>query len=209
MSRLIIVSFDPGVTTGWAWHAASKESLLSVGAAASLRDMRKDVALGDMSHIGRGLDLGFEFGEIERPTGEFCEDAVTDSQMGLIRQAFVAYQVDVMDTFVVVTEDFILRNDSRDRDLLAPVRLNAKLEASMRGTGLHMFLQQPSDAKRTITDERLKRWNVYQAGSDHIKDAQRHGILFMRRWASQPGLRRAADHQHLRFWKKRSDRSSR
>jgi len=203
--RLLVVAFDPGVTSGWSWHCASKEGLLTLGAVTSLRDMRKDVPIIEMSHFGREMDLGYEIGQIEAGAGEFAEDSVVDQMMFLIRKAVVAYSFDgTIDSLAVVTEDFILRNDSRDRSLLAPVRLNAKLERELRGAGLAMFLQSPSDAKNVVTDARLKHWNVYEAGMQHGRDAQRHGILFLRRWAGQAGLRTATEGQVRRFLGMRS-----
>lgn len=204
--RLLIVAFDPGVTTGWSWHCASKEGLLTLGAVSSLRDMRKDIPIIEMSEFGRGLDLGYEIGQIEPGVGEWAEDSVTDQQMWLVRKAFVAYDFDpTVDTLAVVTEDFILRMESRDRALLAPVRLNAKLERELRGPGFSMFLQSASDAKNVVTDARLKHWNVYEAGMQHGRDAQRHAILFMRRWASQDGLRKATEAQMRRHLARRQE----
>lgn len=189
--RLIVCAFDPGETTGWSWHCAAKESLLRKGTAASLREMRPDVELKTLDASVRDLDLGMERGQFGKGDG-LSEDGQVDRMMELIRGAWGAYDVEEgLDTFAVVAEDFILRMLSMDRNLLTPVRLNAKLERDMRGVGFRLHLQSPSDAKQAVTDARLKLWNVYDRGSGvHARDAQRHGILFLRRWSSQPGLRK-------------------
>lgn len=41
--------------------------------------------------------------------------------------------------------------------------------------------QAPVDALSTITDARLKLWNMYLPGADHPRDATRHCLLWMRR----------------------------
>lgn len=187
--RLIVCAFDPGVTTGWSWHSAAKESLLRKGTALTLREMRPDVELETLDPDVAEMDLGMEKGQITGP-----EDDQVDQMMVLMRRCWSAYSVDPSagDSFAVVTEDFILRRPEMDRSLLAPVRLNAKLERDMRGAGLRLWVQSPSDAKNVCTDARLRTWNVYDPGSGaHARDAQRHGILFLRRWASQLGLRKA------------------
>lgn len=91
----------------------------------------------------------------------------------------------------VVLEDFVLRAmKTMDRNLLAPVRYNAKLEFSMwRGlTCLDGELrrwepsyQSANDAKNVVTDDRLKLWNMYAEGPDHARDATRHAALHLRK----------------------------
>lgn len=97
---------------------------------------------------------------------------------------------------VIVCEDFILRpnRNERGRDLLSPVRMNAKLEWYLWTKGRRMHFQSPSAAKTAITDERMKLWNCYSrdGGLIHARDADRHVLLFIRRCIQTPGLRKIA-----------------
>jgi hypothetical protein len=51
-----------------------------------------------------------------------------------------------------------------------------------------VILQSRGMAKR-ITDERLERMGYYVEGSDHVRDAIRHGIMALRRVKENPNLR--------------------
>lgn len=175
--RLVVVAFDPGVSTGWAWRAFDREDLPRLPTARLLR----------VSEGGTGL--------IERDPrvvprlvlagGVAMWDTYTAMAMqSVVRSAWKVAEVDEdLDTFVVVVEDFILRTSDAARHTLAPVRVTAAFEALMRDSGVNVFTgQSASDAKRAITDERLRRWDVYEEGPEHRRDAMRHLILFMRRW---------------------------
>jgi hypothetical protein len=85
----------------------------------------------------------------------------------------------------IVVEDFILRQYNQGRDLLSPVRVMEKFEFGLwvMGRDEQSFRQQPSMAKSTVTDERLKRWGYYRrdGGMNHARDADRHAITFLRR----------------------------
>jgi len=88
-------------------------------------------------------------------------------------------------------EDFILQSSIKDRHLLAPVRLTASIEYALwRGLKEHdgevrkrtwAHKQSANDAKNVMTDERLKLWGMYTPGPDHIRDATRHSLLWLRR----------------------------
>jgi hypothetical protein len=93
----------------------------------------------------------------------------------------------------VVIEDFVLRQYSADRDLLAPVRITSRIEQTIdlllqygyepedrRGV-LPIFKQLPALAKSTCTDARMRRWGVWTPGRPHANDALRHSITFLRR----------------------------
>ena len=95
-------------------------------------------------------------------------------------------------TAAVVVEDFILRAERKEksRELLSPVRLTAKLETYLWRDGRRMFLQQPAQAKTTISNERLKMWNCYTGtgAQEHARDADRHAMLFLRRCMGPQGV---------------------
>lgn len=82
---------------------------------------------------------------------------------------------------VVRAEDFVLRQRTMDRSLLSPVRINAKLSYALHGSDIEFDdTQSSSDAKSTVTDDRLKRWGLYEPGRPHRNDAMRHLILWLR-----------------------------
>lgn len=88
---------------------------------------------------------------------------------------------------MVVMEDFQLRTKSRDREARTPERILAALNTSARLTAKEypgFSLQQPADAKRVATDERLVRAGLWVPGADnvHNRDAARHAALAARKW---------------------------
>lgn len=100
----------------------------------------------------------------------------------------------------VVIEDFILRKFSAGRDLLAPVRMIARIEQIIellleygyepedRGRVLRVYKQLPALAKSTCTDERMRRWGIWTPGKPHANDALRHAVTFLRRCLVDGGL---------------------
>jgi len=54
------------------------------------------------------------------------------------------------------------------------------------------FWQSASTAMETAPDTRLKAWNLYQPGPDHMKDSTRHCVTFLRRCSNDNTLRDAA-----------------
>ena len=129
--------------------------------------------------------------QIKWKSGQFNEggtSANVDAYLALARAAYEQV-ADDEDVFVIGSEGFILRMLSTEPSLLEPVRFNAVLDDRLRGTGMWAERQQPSEAKNTITDARLKLWGAYKSGADHARDAQRHGLLFLRRWAADKRVR--------------------
>jgi hypothetical protein len=86
-------------------------------------------------------------------------------------------------------ESFTMRQLNQDWEFLAPVRIRAGLEARMSmaparkesETGITLFTQSPSDALTTFTNDRLKAQRMYTPGPDHINDAKRHCLLWIRK----------------------------
>lgn len=166
MESLVVVWADPGVATGWSIHRAPIELLLREG------------QVGAMS-------------QIKWKSGQFSPgstSASVDCYLDLCRGAYeqIAEEDDV---FVIGSEGFILMMQSTDPTLLEPVRFNAILGDRLRGTGQRVEVQMASDAKNVITDQRLKLWGAWKAGAEHARDAQRHGLLFLRRFASDRRVR--------------------
>lgn len=186
---LIVVSFDPGVTTGWAVHRLNLDSLLATG---FVNTIYQDTS-------------GFALGQIYGDGSDEAEFSMVHEMLDVVRAGFTLGDYEAGDLFAVVMEDFILRMQTRERSLLAPVRVFSRYEMLAHevlggaGVTLPYFKQSPSDALNVISDARLKRWNVYdQSCGAHARDAQRHGILFARKVASVVELRRKLDRQYIK-----------
>lgn len=80
-----------------------------------------------------------------------------------------------------ILEDFILRKLAGGRDLLAPVRLTARIEQALYGSGIVIIKQQPSLAMSTMTDERLRATGLWRPGQPHANDGTRHVWTWFRR----------------------------
>jgi hypothetical protein len=111
-------------------------------------------------------------------------------------------------------EDFILQTRNSDRAVLSPVRITAKLEFAMwRGLFDYdgkvrrremLAKQSASDAKKSFTDDRLKRANLYTPGPDHIRDSTRHALLWQARCRveeqNRPGFFRKWYRDEKEWW---------
>lgn len=100
----------------------------------------------------------------------------------------------------LVVEDFQLRVGgstgvaSTARSLLSPVRVTSGLRTllgargkglagssgseALYGAGWRFTMQQASDAKTVVTDDRLRRWGAWAPGLEHARDATRHLVFF-------------------------------
>lgn len=176
---LLIASFDPGVTTGWAVHRVPMDSLCTLGFREASRDPRFGWASGqlaaDPAHGRGGLDY------------------IVDEMVAVTRAAYVLGDYVGEDVFMVAMEGFSMRIMDSQWHTLAPVRVAEKYEYwkhtvkdRVRFGYVH---QSASDAKNVVSDARLKTWNLYKPGSEHARDAQRHGVLAARRWSSDPRFR--------------------
>lgn len=160
-----VVALDPGGTTGW--------SVLSVYPDA-LSDPDVSV-LKSITHHAHGQVGGNE-----------------NDQAVALGELIAAWP-----GCALVLESFTLRKFTKGAELLAPVRVISKMEliVHMRLCGVdhspHMWYQEPSLAKRTATDDRLKDWGLYQreGGEGHARDADRHAITFLRRASQSKQLR--------------------
>lgn len=83
-----------------------------------------------------------------------------------------------------VYEDFILyggKGHSSDRSGLAAVRVASLVQGRLMDKKILWVPQSASDAKSTVTNERLKRWDLWTRGMEHGRDATRHAGLWVRR----------------------------
>jgi len=145
-----VIAFDPGGVTGWAVMRIHPLSLTEPGSY-SILDNIEFLQLGQI--VG---------GEREQ----------VDAMLGLYEQWPGA---------ATVIEDFILRQFRMDRALLSPVRLTAAFRYAVgEGPAARSFVQQPSLAMTTMTDERLHALGYYErtVGKQHARDALRHLFTF-------------------------------
>jgi hypothetical protein len=92
----------------------------------------------------------------------------------------------------VALEDFTLRTDVTSREVLAPVRVAAKIhlciECGMAGSVIGVEWQLPSLAFETMPDNRLRKAGLWVEGSTHKRDAARHAMTLIRRAKNNPKL---------------------
>lgn len=193
--RLVVMAFDPGVTTGWAGSCFDRVTLLD----------DSEVSVGKRLRCGR-----WETGEINRQTVSWEKfpssvarralssfegwDSFNAREMlRLARWWWEVNEVDLsLDVFVVVQEDFILQTRDAARHTLAPVRVNAAFDMlTDEAWQMRKIKFMASDAKNVVTDMRLRNWRMYELGKgvEHIRDGLRHNILFVRKWATEPRFR--------------------
>ncbi len=180
-----VISIDPGGTTGWSVFVVHPEALVD-----------KDVPiLTNILHRDNGQVRAI-------PPKEKGKIKVRELSMEERRCVRTIMQDVVLKWpgACVVIEDFILRERSMSRELLSPVRLTAALELLIDDSGMEFDLQRqtPAEAMQTATDDRLKKWGLYQraGGMQHARDADRHSVTFLRKCKAS-GLLRGQAWPHL------------
>lgn len=107
---------------------------------------------------------------------------------------------DVWDDAAIGLEKFTLRQMAVE---LSPVSVSAKIEYGLwlqekwdaednnrpMGRGRFLYRQEPSLAKRTLTDDRQRDWGLWVAGADHKRDAIKHCYTFLQRMREKPKAR--------------------
>jgi len=159
----VVVAIDPGKTTGWSVMMVHPEAL-------------KDPEVSILANIDPWIH-----GEIDCTDENFGIEALDEL-------------IEYWPGAAVVFESFSLRKFSSDEELLSPVRINATLGYLRWKCAVRVFYQSSEMAKRTATDTRLQLWGMYESegGLEHARDADRHGITFLRRAKTIPRLRNAA-----------------
>jgi hypothetical protein len=88
----------------------------------------------------------------------------------------------------LVCESFALRmkkahGAGSDQRMMDPIRVSTALEtlALRQHKGeiiswVRIHYQMPSEAKRYVTNERMRRWGAWVKGSEHKRDATRHMV---------------------------------
>lgn len=161
---LAVVWADPGVATGWSVHRVPIRDLISRG------------------QVGSTAVTWWRVGQFRSTS----TSAAVDSYLSICRAVWERSAAE--DVVVIGTEGFTLMMQSTDPALLEPVRFNAVLLDRLRNTDVRVEVQQP-DQRTVITDVRLQAWGLWVSGMEHGRQAQKHGLVFLRRWATQPAIR--------------------
>jgi hypothetical protein len=163
------VAVDPGVVTG----------LVQVDLPGNWREMDLYLLLKSLFELDLDANSrGTEWPGCRAMELHGWESGQVDEMQGLI----LGTKGRQLAASAVIIEDFILRLGTKDRSLLAPVRVFAKLEDRLYSKGYRgeIVLQSASDAKSIVTDSRLKAWGLWHEGSPHIRDAWRHLVKYLR-----------------------------
>jgi len=83
----------------------------------------------------------------------------------------------------LVVESFNSKKPIANQGCLDPVRVGARIEMCVEShyTLAPLFWQTPVIALDTAPDNNLKLWGIYEPEPDHIRNATRHAITFIRR----------------------------
>lgn len=161
------VWIDPGGMTGWGVMSVTPEDLLGP------KPLHVIVA-----HWACGEITGNE-----------------NQQASEILQLF-----DVWDDAAIGIERFTLRQIAVQ---LSPVSITSKVEYGLwlhekweaeeedrpMGRPRFVYKQEPSLAKRTLTDERQREFRLWEPGRDHKRDAVKHCYTFLQRMREKPKAR--------------------
>lgn len=185
-----VFAVDPGETSGWAWACVSRRELTG-GVTAALTSARRATVKAGVGQLlprflcgqvaTRSWDLQGEHAHVSELT------AMLETLGDLTHTATAGRLPRVTD---VTIEDFILREGTKDRSLLSPVRLKFGLEQDLHTSPYPFMLKsfQPSQAKGVATDERLKRWGLWTVGQQHARDATRHLVLWLKELVNEEGI---------------------
>lgn len=165
---LVVVWADPGKHTGWSVHRVSISALLARG------------------QVGVTSLLWWRIGQFD----SVSTSGAVDSYLALCRTVYERAREE--DVVVIGCEGFTLMMNSTDYWLLEPVRFLAVLQDRLRETEVRVEVQGATEAKKVVTDQRLQTWGLYEPGKGHGRDAQRHGLLYLRRFSDQVATRRRA-----------------
>lgn len=176
-STATVIAMDPGGTTGWAVFDVHPEALIDPEVS-----ILENINFWTHGQTDCGSTKGNLGDSPHRGISTTGEAAGVAELVGLCRSWPGA---------CVVIEDFIVRRMDQSRDFLSPVRITAAISQWLWQQNRHYFVQQPSHAKATVTDERLKRWGLYRSegGLNHARDADRHAIAFLRKCKADPAFR--------------------
>jgi hypothetical protein len=94
----------------------------------------------------------------------------------------------------MVVESFYPAKPITSEEYLSPLRVGERIAFCVETKYIicPFFWQTPSQAMEVAPDSRLKAWDLYRPGPDHMKDSTRHVVTFLRRAREDLSLRDAA-----------------
>lgn len=167
-SKIRVVAFDPGGTTGW----SIMETTLG--------------ALDDNTIPVHEILTGWWHGQI------VCNDEKIDNyeQVAIDAMAELITAQAAADDFAVVMESYQIRSKRTDAETISPIRFIAGVEQYVWDMCRYMAKQGPSE-KTGVTDDRLEAWGLYlRDGQQHARDADRHALLFLKKLRAKKSLQR-------------------
>lgn len=189
---MVIFAIDPGVATGWTGLKVPLGLIPTLGVSRTLVRCRH--RHGTLRRSGV-QPVGAAGGAWSSTDSQHVTDLL-DTARGIYTDWMPDEEDDDEEhdrfRFIFVMEGFDLRINNMDPDLLAPVRVaSVFMDRLMMGqSAMRVSFQKVSDAKKTVTDDRLRRWGMYDPSSGtHARDSDRHAILFLRRFAMSRDLR--------------------
>lgn len=198
-----LLAVDPGETTGWAWCCVGFKEIRHSGVNGALTRAARHKSgtqlcdtrfeCGEVSmlkHIETVLDEMRRSKRMKR--SEVRASTVPRWKCELLSAEDLVVEALRLDSLtrrvsplsglnLIVIEDFVLRERTKDRSLLSPVRLTGHIQALLYKSTLDSSIElQPSSAKGVITDDRLKDAGFWQKGKPHANDAIRHLMIRLR-----------------------------
>lgn len=174
--QVVIFGIDPGVTTGVSVISYPKREK-----EVPMPDMIRNWGSTQLSYGGSGNSA-----DVILPNDGAEEQEVAYLVSLMIRRALKYPSAEVH----VAIEDFIVRRMDQSRDFLSPVRITAGILQELYPMDVSIYMQSPSEAKQTCTDERMDRWGytIKTQKDRHSRDADRHAVTLLRKGLSNPRL---------------------
>lgn len=204
-----LVCFDPGTTTG-AITLAIDSKWLTGQLSPDWKDLGEAIEWAEPRQTGR---LRAQWDHDREKVIRLPESADVLALIGLPSGPIESVpereeRMNIHDAFRIladspdaawVYEDFIPRELNKSRVFLAPVRVFSGILAleDYVGKGRRAFVQQPSLAMSTATDDRLRAAELYFEGMPHATDAARHATTFLRSARKTPAIRHQAWPRHF------------
>lgn len=172
--------FDPGGMIGWAWGAVRFRELLASDPSDCLR--RKTGSEGMGVDGGRwnhaaGEVFGWDGTSVAEGAVK-CWGMVARSKQQLVRKYGARSHVRT----IVGVEGFSLVSGPKNRGVNLPLRLLGAFDVlrQLEPSVVDEYHEPMPSAKAVVSDERLRRWGLWNPGRKDANDAVRHLIVLMR-----------------------------